>query len=480
MPTPQFSHVIETVEQLESSINHMEVKWNLFYSKGYLPITDIFTRLEQKITELKNDIGYTRSIYLQIFNGNFPNELILEDNKYMYKKSKKYNKLLFKSDLSSEDLHELKGSDLKFRIKALNNITNNLYYDVETISDMHNALNYCFISRISGVFSPEATFAKDIATKKFGGIKLVYDAAEALIKDYADSFINANYDGLVVFGFRNRAVSYPISLVVFPAYSEHDLEFFTILSHECFHSIQNNIAERINKKDLNNLPLDDIEKTMVKIKSNLRSNLIWLGDIYRNEDYNDKNIPQKIVAESLANELMADIYGTFVAGDSYPLMLYNYYLPILFNIESGYWTGYDYSAFSLGSLKLRVSLTTLKEIFKLRGYHTEQLELRICGKNVNVFDYLYREVEKWENISTNLLRVQLDEKYNLRSKKVKKGKSDDEIKIIVNGKKVHIKEEILRICEKIEDDEVIQNMDKLVTHPFYPKEMPFDEFEENV
>jgi len=43
-----------------------------------------------------------------------------------------------------------------------------------------------------------------------------------------------------------------------------------------------------------------------------------------------------MAAEVLAHELMADIYATIIAGDSYPLMLYNYFLPILSDIQSGF------------------------------------------------------------------------------------------------------------------------------------------------
>lgn len=480
MPSPQFKHVIETVEQLESSIIHMRTKWELFYSQGYLPETDVFKRLQKKADDLKKDLNFTRTIYVDIFKGDFPNKLLFNDGIYFPEKDKKFSKLLFKPNLSSEDLIELGGSDIKTRIKALNNITNNLYYDVETISDMLNALNYGFISRVSGVFSPETSFAKDIATKKFGGVQLVYDAAEALMKDYVDSFFDEDYNGLVVFGFRNRAVAYPTSLVVFPAFSEYDLEFLTILAHESFHSVQDSFNERINERKANKLPMDEKEEKMMRIKSDLRRSLIWLADIYRNEDFKDKNIPRKIVADNLAHELMADIYATYIAGESYPLMLYNYILPILINIKSGYCSSYDYSAYSLGSLKLRISLTTLKEIFKMRGYDINQLKFQFCGENKYTIDYLYREIERWENLSVNLTRIQMRDRYKKSSKRFKQGQPDKEIMMISDGKKITIKKELSRICEEIENKKIIQNMSYLVKHPFYPDEMSLEQFEKKI
>ncbi|VVB96016.1 Uncharacterised protein [uncultured archaeon] len=476
MPSPQFNHVIETVNQLESSIDHMKNKWNLFYLQGYLPETDVFDKMDKKVQALKDDLYQNKTNYLKIFNKEIPQyKLTIKKNQdgsntyLLGELDSSLKELLLKGNLTRDQIGKLKETDIMLKMGTLNNIKDNLYYRVEAISDMLNALNYGFTSRVSGIFSPETTFAKDIATKKFGGIQLVYDATEALMKDYVQSFVNEKYNGLVVFGFRNRAVSYPTSIVVFPAYSEHDLEFLTILAHESFHFIHSSVESKIETKKNHHFPLYEHEKKLLNIKHELKQILRWLAEIYSPEDYIDKKIHWKIVTEALAHEFMADIYATFIAGESYPLMLYNYFLPIILNVESGHISKYDYSSFTAGSLKLRISLLTLEKLYDSHGYDINQLKFSIRKKNIKNIDDLYREIKEWEDLSINLTRLQ-------------KGDDDTVMHIMKNDDriKISITEEIESICDQIEHTNIIDNMGMLIKRPFYPDNITFEEFDKKI
>lgn len=626
MPSSQFNRVIETVNQLESSIVHMNNKWNLLYLQGFLPKTDVFDDLILDVNKLKLDLEDNKAIYQKIFDHKFPKLWLKTGEKVDYKTKA----LLFENNLTKIQIDNLKKTNIIHKVDSINSIKNNLYYRVESISDMLNALNYSFINRVSGIFSPEIAFAKDVATKKFGGIQLIYNAAETLMKDYVQTFsedylfswdeipeqdnlrlmyflkqkyniswdenarvekigdsntiaiytcgkkisltfdentykINVEidgtridelivreekgklniyfddikYNGLVVFGFRNRAIAYPRSIVLFPSYSEHDLEFLTILAHESFHLVISNIKSK-------GVGLEN--EKMFKIQSKLEYQIKQLACIYLPEDMN-KNTPEKIIIESLAHELQADIYATIIAGESYPLMLYNYYLPILFDIESGSSPDLDYSTFTLGSLKLRVSLATLKKIYKMHDWDIEKIDFKANKQNINTIDDLYRQINNWENLSINLTRIQkgdediisdcvtylfkwgeipgndsgrlrnyLEQKLNINWIKkaiIKKTDSDKTIQIFtkknnilirLNDKKTEaclyinntridkfimitkngelnicikptIKDEIEKICNKIEHTDIIDNMDKLIHNSFYPKDLSIEEFE---
>ena len=626
MPSSQFNRVIETVVQLESSIAHMSNKWNLFYLQGFLPRTDVFDDLILDANKLKLDLEDNKVIYQKIFDYEFP-RLWLETGEKVDDKTKA---LLFENNLTKTQIENFKKTNIMHKIGSTNSIKNNLYYRVESISDMLNALNYAFINRVSGIFSPEIAFAKDVATKKFGGIQLIYDAAETLMKDYVQTFseeylfswdeiseqdslrlihflkqkyginwdenarvekiddgntitaytgekhisltfdentykINVEidgirtdelivraengklniylddikYNGLVVFGFRNRAVAYPRHIVVFPAYSEHDLEFLTILAHESFLFLISSVKSK-------GVGLEN--KKMLKIQSKLEYQIKQLACIYLPEDMN-KNTPEKIVIESLAHELQADIYATIIAGESYPLMLYNYYLPILFDIESGRSPDLDYSTFTLGSLKLRVSLATLKKIYKIHDWDVKEIDFKAHKQNINTIDDFYRQINNWENLSINLTRIQkgeeetlvdcvtylftwdevpgkdggklrnyLEQNFNVDwIKKALIEKIDDDkairvftkknnillrlnekkteaylyidnviidkfIMITKNGElkiciKPTIKNEIENVCDKIERIDIIDNMYQLINNSFYPKDVSLEDFE---
>jgi len=479
MPSPQFTHVIETIEQIETSLDHMNIKWLLFCKQGYLPSTNVFENIKHKISELKKDIHSNRDGYIKIFD----NKKICEKEISTEKNEGGTSKIVFKkiendyaekliNDLNPAQIELLSKTDIPNDIIKLHNLKSNLYNRVEAISDMLNALNYCFISRVSGVFSPEATFAKDMTTKKFGGIQLIYNSTETLMKDYVESYSNnEKYNGLVVFGFRNRAVAYPTSLVVFPAYSEHDLEYLTILAHESFHLIHGKIESKMNKLKYKNkrayFYLDNNEKTLIDIKSKMTPILKRLSQIYIPEDFPDKNIHPRIVTESIAVELMADIYATIVAGEAYPLMLYNYYLPIIVNVESGHVPRFDYSAFCAGSLKLRVSLMTLEEIFRSNGSDINSLKFYYKGKNINLVRYLNEQINKWENISINLIKL------HPHPQKI------DLYTIDVEGKK-SVKQEIIKICNNIHEQKIISDMNELIDKSYYQNDLTLEVFKQGI
>ena len=394
MNIPQFEHAIAITKLLKSSITHMDFKWQLYHSMNYLPATDVFDSVLERLHKCHQQIISAEIVADKKIQSTTDNKIISSRNPHLDSK-------LF------GNLHRLRGF---------------LYYDIENISDIVNALNYGFLNRLVGVVASEPTLGMEIASRQFGGIQLVYNATESLMKDYVENFENIEYKGIVVFGFKNRAVTYP-PLVIHPSYSEHDLEYLMILAHEAYHlATQSGIS-------------DEIAEKLREIQEFLQEEVKEIAPLYLPETIKDRNVPDELIAELLADDLMADIYATIVAGEAYPRILCDYYLPILLDTTAQP----PYSSFVIGSLKIRVAVTALKML----DWEGDAIKKMINSVNP--------KIEYWENLSKDIALEQLGE--------------DGLNKLGL----MDIEDKINSICSAIERDNIPKKMIDLIERPYYPK-----------
>jgi hypothetical protein len=191
-------------------------------------------------------------------------------------------------------------------------------------------------------------------------------------------FERADYKGIVVFGFKNRAKTTPRIIVHFPSYAEHDLEYLIILAHEAYHLT---FSETLRKSAF------ELKSMQNNIKIGLQRNNS-LVSLYIPETLKDKNTPEAIIAEELADEIMADIYATIVAGEAYPMVLGKYYLPVMLDTKGS--ANPPYSSFVIGSLKMRISLLTLV-MMKWKSPLIKE-----------IIQYTEEKIKYWESISKRI------------------------------------------------------------------------------
>lgn len=461
MSIQQFEHAREILELLENDMRHMDIKWQLYQSIGYLPETNVFKEMLEKIDRCQIRITGAESIITEMIQ-----------------------------TVANNKATKLSGINDPVNIAEIPSLRDTLYYDPENISDILNALNYAFLNRLVGVAASEPTMGTEIASRQFGGIQLIYNATESLMKDYVESIenmylfsINAeveeenlnsgtiseelrdmfgskgillpkspdvskeknkqgnwvitdsrkrwiirkedeklkicetiHYKGIVVFGFRNRAITYP-PLIVHPSYAEHDLEYLIILAHEAYH-----LARRIVPMETAD-KLDGIERKIQEILMGESLSSLYLPDAIK-----DKNTPSESTAKILADDIMADMYATIVAGEAYPMILGRYYLPILLDTM----TQPAYSSFVIGSLKIRVAIATL-DAMKWKG--------DAIRKIINDAKDM---IEQWEDLSMAIAPKQ--------------------------SGNIYVKAKVVSISQKIKSKKIPEDMIKLIPRAYYPEE----------
>lgn len=136
-----FEHAILTLDLLENHIKHMKRKWKLYNSIGYLPKTNVFDAMLNEIFMCRCQVRTSETFILT-------------------------NK--FKNLAHGATLRE------------------SLYYNIENISDIMNAINYGFLNRLTGMVAPDPIVGMEVASKQFGGVQLVHNATESIMKDYID------------------------------------------------------------------------------------------------------------------------------------------------------------------------------------------------------------------------------------------------------------------------------------------------------
>lgn len=395
MTSPQFEHALTISDLIKDSITHMEVKWRLYHSMGYLPDTDVFDKMLERLYNYTGKMSFSKPVADGVARPITPNGY----------------------PTSIDPAPEF--------FDALHNIRDLLYYNIECFSDVINALNYGFLNRLLGAVASEPTLGMEIASRQFGGIQLVYNATEALMKDYVDNIKYIKYNGIVVFGFRNRAITYP-PLVVHPSYAEHDLEYLLILAHEAYHVAWSEIS-------------GETEEKLSAIQKRLQGELKEIATLYLPETINDKNAPDELIAEMLADDLMADIYATMVAGAAYPMISCEYYLPISLDTMTRK-SHPAYSSFVIGSLKIRVAVAAL-EMMNWEGDYTKE-----------VISSVKEKVEHWESLSEAIASKQL---------------GNDKLETLGLA---DVKKKLDSICRAIEKKDIISNMSELIEQPYYPKD----------
>jgi hypothetical protein len=244
------------------------------------------------------------------------------------------------------------------------------------------------------------------------------------MKDYVENIGAVEYKGIVVFGFKNRAVTYP-PLVVHPSYAEHDLEYLMILAHEAYHvATQSGIS-------------DEIAKKLGEIQEYLQGKLKGIASLYLPETIKDRNVPDELIAEVLADDLMADIYATIVAGEAYPKISCDYYLPISLDTTAG---KHPYSSFVIGSLKIRVAVIALDAM----DWEGDAVKETIDSVNA--------KIKHWENLSKDIALEQIGEE------------GVDKLKLM------DIEDKLDSVCNAIKDENIPAQMMELIKRPYYPKD----------
>jgi len=374
----------------------MDVKWRLYHSMNYLPATDVFDKVLERLHNCRDQIISAEIVVAGKIQSTTDNKIICAHT----------------ADIDPNffsNLHRLRGF---------------LYYDIENISDIISALNYGFLNRLVGVVASEPTLGMEIASRQFGGIQLVYNATESLMKDYVENIGDIEYNGIVVFGIKNRAVTYP-PLVIHPSYAEHDLEYLMILAHEAYHvATQSGISDKIVEK-------------LREIQEYLQEELREIASLYLPETIKDRNAPSELIAELLADDLMADIYATIVAGEAYPKILCDYYLPISLDTTAGH---HPYSSFVIGSLKIQVAVLALDAM----DWEGDAIKKTIDSVNA--------KIEYWENLSKDIALGQLGED------------GLDELGLVdINAK-------LDSVYSAINNKNIPTQMIELIKQPYYPKD----------
>jgi len=385
MKTRQFDHSMDILYLLDSTVDHLQIKWQLYNSIGYLPNTNyVFEDIKDMIDQCKTRIRNADEAKTN-------KELLLDAN--------------------------------PFFIKNLQNLRTFLYYDIGGLSDMVNALDYGFLNRLSGILAAEPTLGTETTSRPFGGIQLVYNATESLMKDYVENVKGITYGGAVIFGFENRAVSYP-PLVYYPSYAEHDLEYLLILAHEAYHLLRRKVSTDVGVK-------------LGKIQRVLQEELVGLASLYLPETIKDRNAHHELTAGYLADDILADIYATIVAGESYPKISCDYYLPVMLDTSAEP----NYSAFVIGSLKIRASVTALEAMnWDDKDGHIQKIIDEVKGK-----------IEEWEELSVQIALDQL-------------GRAG-----LLNLGLYRVEDKLDSICEAIKRENITARMLDIIEQPYYPK-----------
>lgn len=451
-----FKHAILTLGLLENHIKHMNIKWQLYNSIGYLPATNAFEIMVENIEMCKTQIRSAET----------------------YIKTNKFESL---TDLAT--------------------LRETLYYNIENISDIMNAFNYGFLNRLTGLVASDPIVGMEVASKQFGGVQLIHNATESLMKDYVECQenylfnINLNYKddlnkqivskqlkdkfarfeiplsenakisnkdeapdgwminderktynickdddeemkvyehieyrGIVVFGFKNRAITYPQLIVHFPSYAEHDLEYLIILAHEAYH------LNHSGTSGISAFKLKEIQNNIEKI---LRKES--LTSLYLPETLKDKNTPNEVIAEVLADDIMADIYATIVAGEAYPKILGKYYLPIMLDTKGS--TNPAYSSLVIGSLKMRIAALALE----MMNWESPVIE--------KIKQDTREKIKYWESLSKRIALTKLDQNELC------------EIGLL------NIENKLDSICEHIKKENAPGKMLELIKRPYHPKKI---------
>jgi hypothetical protein len=150
-----------------------------------------------------------------------------------------------------------------------------------------------------------------------------------------------------------------------------------------------------------------------------------------------KSLPEEDIAEVIADDLIADMYATCVAGESYPLTIGKYYIPLLME------TAQNSVSFVISSLKVRISLEMLNKL----GW--------------NSVEDVQNSVNRWETLSMNAVVSQFNQiKY------------ENELK--------NIKSDIDTIIDKVNTRHIAIKIARCVNQKYIPETVEQDEFRNNL
>jgi len=459
MVTRQTKNAKNILYLLEDNIDHLKSKWKVYYDQGFLFKTSSFeltteyiNNLVKKIEEMDNTIGYIFSEkYVQtiennikelqddpIINSKYENLGHISNDEMNHEydddKHKYQREILFGNpkNIDDEFYQKLLTIDDKnwINLFKIGNIINNTYLEIENISDLINALDLNFSKRLVGIDTTE--IGTELDTRSFGNIQMIYNSAETLMFDYATSIKSVEkYDGQIVFGFRNRAISYPIfKVVVIPSYAEFYLEYLSILAHEAFHIVE--------KSRL----IESVHEEIIQMKEKINDIVEPFA-----HNWNDQDIYYNVseaTVEKLTGDVLADIYAICVGGDAYYSTMEKFYVPLLYDLNVHERSNvptpdYLHSSFSISSLRSRICNLTYSNIY---GNHEKT---NLCND----------KIENWEILSSNINRYYI----------LKNG-GNEELLSEINT----MNQEIRNVGRKIEKSNIVHKMQNLIDYKHTDKE----------
>jgi hypothetical protein len=335
-----FEHALNILDQLKINAQYLRIKWDLYQNLGLLPITYVPENIIKDIEDCKDHVRWINDSYERLSSGR-------------------------------EEIYQM-------RYELFDDLKDYIYVWPELLTDQLNALSYEFRDRLVGITASEPIYGTEIAVRKFGGLQILRNAAETLIADYVSSIEDIEYKGLVVFGFRNRALTYPkTSLVILPSYTEHDLEYLIILAHEAYHIVNEKLSDK-KKQEFN------------RIKKNLASSLKGLTDHFILEDLPEK-YAQMPTADMLADEIMGDVYAICVAGCTFFKVASEYYLPISMIARTYYEE--TYPSYTIGAIRLRLAFETCKKLYP---------------KEETIYKNYETNIEYWDNLMKSIVENRVE------------------------------------------------------------------------
>jgi len=392
MARRQTQNAIKILILLRENLDHLDSKWGVYKNQGYLFKTssfkltiDYIDKLIEKVTEMDDCVESIfedmNNICLMTCSGDKINPS--GNFKIEPSKLRKMKEILLTDppkhidDPFYEKLLEIDDSILN--IHKISNIKNNTYFKIENVSDLINAMDLNFSKRLIGIDTTE--IGTELDTRSFGNIQLIYNVAETLMYDYMTSIENVDeYDGQVVFGFRNRAVSYPqFKVVVVPSYAEYYLDYLSVLAHEAFHVIEKSQKDDSVKEKIGQMKevINEIVKPIAYYWNDL--------DIF-------SNIPE-IIIEKLTSDILADIFAICVGGEAYYSTMERSYIPLLFDLNVREINNeismpdYLYSSFSISSIRSRICSLAYFEIYAYKKDNCTDniINWEILSKNINLY-----------------------------------------------------------------------------------------------
>jgi hypothetical protein len=347
------SGVYQEASNLFSSIRRrlrdIDAIWDSYHNQGLVPATSVIKDLQ---IEVKRQQRFLRNQKRVLLRRIARVESLLYDPEAANPTCEDW---LTRDRETGDELSQESGEDVDNQSEklALSDLKHLVFDSVRVYSEALTYLTQHINSRAATLAAAEATHGSTLTMHRFSGVQSIYDGAEAIMGDYASSFGDTPYTGLVIFGYNYQASVWKNGLTTFPLFAEHPnhLPMLIMLAHEASHWLQKEPA------------LEDfrcaIEQRLHLLTTTRPSILPLLGPV--SVDAYSRFHAKDLCHRRLAGEIVSDILATLIAGPSYARLLTRYFLPLHadFVIPSNRDETDDLTwSFYFISLKLRIAVET--------------------------------------------------------------------------------------------------------------------------